>query len=179
MVQSGNTEYRELEFARKTRFSKEYFSLKISRIGIANSSTQGIFLMHNNISELKKSKERLEYFRNFNLNLKTRLPDIMLNISSEGKILDFHSEQTSSLYISSESMVGKNISEFGLPDEFLSEFNQTFKQVLESGNSHKIQYNFKFDTIDYSYSATLLLSDTKEVMILVKKLDEKDNNFVI
>jgi PAS domain-containing protein len=179
MVQNGNTEYRELEFARKTRFSKEYFSLKISRIGIANSSTQGIFLMHNNISELKKSKERLEYFRNFNINLKTRLPDIMLNISSEGKILDFHSEQSSSMYISSESMLGKNISEFGLPDEFLIEFNQTFKQVLESGNSHKIQYNFKFDTIDYSYSATLLLSDTKEVMILVKKLDEKDNNFVI
>jgi PAS domain-containing protein len=179
ILQSGNTDYRELEFARTSRFSKEYFSLKISRIGIGNSSIQGIFLMHNNISELKKTKERLEYFRNFSKNLKIRLPDIMLNISSEGKILDFHSEETSSLYISSEAMLGKNISEFGLPDEFLIEFNQTFKQVLESGNSHKIQYNFKFDSISYSYSATLLLSDIKEVMILVKKLDERDSNFLI
>ena len=179
MVQSGNTDYRELEFSRILRFSKEYFSLKISRIGTNNSSIHGIFLMHNNISELKRAKERLDYIRNFSLNLKTRIPDIMLNLSSDGKILDFHSEVTSSMYISSEAMVGKNIADLDLPDEFLNEFNQTLKQVLESGNSHKIQYNFNFDSIYYSYSATLLLSDTNEVMILVKKLDEKDSNNVI
>lgn len=178
LVKSGNTNYRELEFTREARFSKEFYSLKISRIGIDSSSFHGIFLMHNNISELKKNKERSEFFRNFRLSLKNKLPDIMLNLNADGKILDFYSEPTSSMYFSPEAMVGRNLIDFGLPDEFILEFNQTLKQVINSGNSHKIQYNFNFDSIDYSYSATLLLSDTKEVMIFVKKLEEKASDLI-
>ncbi len=168
----GESGYREIEIEKYSPPNKEYLSLKISEI--RNSSFQGAILMHHNISELKRAKNKFEHLKAIHLQLETVLPDVMLNINQEGFITDFHADKTSSLYFPKESMIGKQVQEFSLPESVFLELEKTFSQVMETGNSHKIGYHFEIERTAYSYEACFLKSDSEELMVVLKKLEEID-----
>jgi hypothetical protein len=144
--------------------------MKISEI--KNASFHGVCLMHNDISELKRAKMRLDYIKSINVNLKTVLPDIMLNMNKDLFITDFHSDKTSSLYFPKERMVGKNLLELNLAESVILDLKKTISQVFSTGNSYTIHYNFELDSISYSYEARFMKSDEEEIMVVLKKLGD-------
>jgi PAS domain-containing protein len=168
----GEQGYREFEIEKYSPPQKEFLSLKISEI--RNSSFHGAILMHHNISELKRAKNKLKHLKAIHLQLETVLPDIMLNLTKEGTIKDFHADKSSSLYFPKESMIGKNLKEFSLPESVFLELEKTFSQVMETGNSHKIRYHFEVEKTAYTYEACFLKSDSEELMVVLKKLKEID-----
>ena len=171
-VFSGNFHYREIEISRLRDLKTEFFSLKISEI--KSSFFEGFLLMHNDISDLKNTKIKLDYFRSLDLSLKTVLPDILVNIKKNGDITDFYSEKTSSLYFPRESMVGNNIFQIGIPENITNQIQNTIQEVIFTGNSHSIRYEFEYDEIFYMYEAKFIHSDIDEIMIYLKKHKETD-----
>jgi hypothetical protein len=176
-VLNGNIGYSELELEKSYSHKLEFISMKISEI--KNASFHGVCLMHNDITELKKAKMRLEYINSINVNLKTVLPDIMLNMNKELFITDFHSDKTSSLYFPKERMVGKNLMELNLTESVSKDLKNTISQVFSTGNSYTIHYNFELDSVSYSYEARFLKSDEEEIMVVLKKLEDSEANYFI
>ena len=176
-VLNGNIGYSELELEKSHSHKLEFISMKISEI--KNASFHGVCLMHNDITELKKAKMRLEYIKSINVNLKTVLPDIMLNMNKELFITDFHSDKTSSLYFPKERMVGKNLLDLNLTESVSKDLKKTISQVFSTGNSYTIHYNFELDSISYSYEARFLKSDEEEIMVVLKKLEDSEVNYYI
>jgi PAS domain S-box-containing protein len=176
-VLDGNLGYSEMELEEIQNHKLVYISMKISEI--KNASFHGVCLMHNDISELKKAKMRLDYFKFININLKTVLPDIMLNMNKDLFITDFHSDKTSSLYFPKERMVGKNLLELNLTESVILDLKKTISQVFFTGNSYTIHYNFELDSISYSYEAKFMKSDEEEIMVVLKKLEDSEVNYFI
>jgi len=176
-VLNGNIGYSELVLEKIYSHKLEYISMKISEI--KNVSFHGVCLMHNDVSELKRAKMRLDYIKSINVNLKTVLPDIMLNMNKDLFITDFHSDKTSSLYFPKERMVGKNLMELNLAESVILDLKNTISQVFSTGNSHTIHYNFELDSVSYSYEARFLKSDEEEIMVVLKKLEDSKVNYFI
>lgn len=164
--------YREIEFRRKKNFTVEYFSLKISRL--ENSFFRGYFLMHNNITDLKQAKNRVDYFQKISSSLDEITPDILLNVSDTGDILDFSADKSSSLYFPKSEMIGKNIFHLGIPDSLLDDIENIFLRCKNSEGTHTVRYDFSIDTTDYSYEAKFYTPDKKEFLISFKKIDERE-----
>jgi len=176
-VLEGKIGYSEMELEKIQNHKLAYISMKISEI--KNASFHGVCLMHNDISELKKAKMRLAYFKSINVHLKTVLPDIMLNMNKDLYITDFHSDKTSSLYFPKDRMVGKSLLELNLSESVLIDLKKTISQVFSTGNSHTIHYNFDLDSISYFYEARFLKSDDEEIMVVLKKLEDSEANYFI
>lgn len=171
-VLRNSVPYRELEFRRLRNYKIEYFSLKISRL--KNSWFSGIFLLHNNITDLKQAKNRIEYFKRIEKSLLRVTPDILLNVDINGLIKDFSAEKSSSLYFPKDKMIGMSLFGLGIPESVEGEIKRIFQSCSVSETIQTIRYDFSFDGFEYSYEARFLSLHPEEIFIVFKKLEERE-----
>jgi hypothetical protein len=168
--------YKKYEFQFTHENSTYWYSLEYNKID--NESFQGSFLLHQDITTWKKIESDFLKTNRIEKALKTALPDLLLNINLEGKIIDFHANRNSSLYMIRDLIIGKNIHDFEIPTNLIQELTDTIQQVVESGNAHIIKYHFMHKTKEYTYEARIAKIDPTEALFFLKKIENHTNRTI-
>lgn len=161
-------EYKNIEFEYKKDLDTYWYALELNQI--KNESFSGFFILHKDITNQKKIELHLQKVSRMQNALKRALPDLLFNLTGEGIVTDFHADKDSSLYMIRELMIGKNLKDFDIPIGLFTEIMNTLQQVLKSGNSHIIRYQFQFKNKEYFYEARMARIDHFEAVVLLKRI---------
>ena len=133
-ILSGKSKYYEVNFDQMDGSGNKFcFSIKI--YPIRYESENGAIIFHTDTTLMKKQKEKLEKITEINEILK-KSQDVIINLNSEGTILDVYlSTECSSLFMKLNS-IGSNLWSLDLPEAFLEESKKTIERVKNTKNTY-------------------------------------------
>ncbi len=127
------------------------------------------------ISELKRTQEKLhQSVRNMESLLRT-MPDMMFILSRDGDYIDFWVEDDSDLVLSSESIIGKNVSELDLTEEKLQEILDCIHRALETGGVQSVDYELEFPSEIRFFEARLAAYENESVIAVIRDITTRKN----
>lgn len=114
---------------------------------------------------LLKSEQRLAA-------LLAAVPDKLLRVSREGKILDIEVKNPEDLYLPYAEMLNKNIVDF-LPVDVSSKFVELGEKVLATGQMATAEYRLAIRGSTRDFEARLALSAEDEILVIIRDITEE------
>ncbi len=109
---------------------------------------------------LKKSEQR-------NRALLDAIPDLVFNITAEGKIINYHTADPSQLIVDPEKIIGSNFRDI-LPEDLSSGIQQTITKSLKTHNLESYEYSIDIKEIKRYYEARIKEFVDNEVLVLIR-----------
>ncbi len=156
--------YLNIEFQYNNESRKYWYSLELTKI--QNESFSGFFLLHRDLTIQKQVELELERLNKIQQALQKILPNLIFNLTKEGKVIDFHSSKNFSLNILEDLKVGKNLQDLNIPPFLLTEILNTVQNVLKTGNSQVLQFQNQTEF----YEVRIAQVDLEEVLVILKKI---------
>jgi len=160
--------YLNIEFQYSSCSKTYWYSIEMTKI--QNESFSGFFLLHRDFTAQKKAELELERLSKIQQALQKILPNLILNLTKEGKVIDFHADKDSSLNILGDLKVGKNLQDLDIPSSLLTEILNKVHEVLETGSSQVIKHPIQFKNQTYIYETRIAQIDLEEVLVILKKI---------
>jgi PAS domain S-box-containing protein len=163
---AGKTVHAEHEMYRKDGTS---FLVEISSKRLPNGGFQGIA---RDITERKQAEEALRNSESKNRALIEVVPDLMVQISKNGTIVDFGLEKGDPLITSPDQFIGKTVYDI-LPPEVAQRAIQNAEQALESGVMQIFEYQLPVKGSKQDFEARLVVSGQNEVLAIIRNISER------
>ncbi len=128
------------------------------------------------ISELKKTQQKLhQSVRNMASLLRT-MPDMMFVLTRDGEYLDFWVDvDDSELAMPQESIIGSSLNEIGLDEEKLHEILNCLKKALETGEVQSAEYELEIGSEHRFFEARLAPYAEESVLAVVRDITARRN----
>jgi PAS domain S-box-containing protein len=101
--------------------------------------SQAVQVTLNNITARKQAEQAAEQANAHRAAILNAFPDLMFELDSQRRILDYHTLEAEQLYLSPETFLGKNMTEL-LPKEAEEIISAALDGALESGSHHGAIY---------------------------------------
>ncbi|MBF2066391.1 MAG: PAS domain S-box protein [Calothrix sp. C42_A2020_038] len=145
----------ENQFARRTRELAETNEHLRQRIG---------FSVKTEAQLLQTTSELQEIFQAF--------PDIYFRIAKEGKILSYHAQDVSGLYVPPEQFLGKTVRDV-MPSDISEKFEKAIIELEQTKSLVAIEYSLSTSEGEKSYEARLLPSTQEQVIVIVRDITQR------
>jgi len=134
-----NRSFENLEIKVRTKSGDILYGLfSVSVITILNKKYWLTVL--NDITDVKKSRLKLSLANEQLKATLNALPDLMLEIDSNGLILDYRASKSENLFINPDDFIGKNLNEI-LPEDAAIVINKGMSAALEKGEHYGSIYS--------------------------------------
>lgn len=100
------------------------------------------------------------------------LPDLYFRINADGIILDYLSGNSSDLYLSTEYLVGKRMTDI-LPKTAASQFEMAMIEVSENRTPINIEYSLALPTGEETYEARLLPFNSNQAIAIARNITKR------
>ena len=100
------------------------------------------------------------------------IPDLMFCVDLEGKFLDFRGSKNR-LLIPPEVIIGSNINDVPLLDQYKSHALTLIRHVINTGEAKHFEYHADVDGVTHYYEARIVKSETNEAVCLIRDISEK------
>ncbi|MDK2953608.1 MAG: hypothetical protein PWQ27_991 [Kosmotoga sp.] len=136
----------------------------------------GVVGIYRDITELKKSQEKLLESLRKNQALLNAIPDMIFVISRDGTYLDFKADREDLLAISPEKLIGKNIRDAGFDRNHLKQLFKGIEKALDTNKVQTVEYSLKTPAGLGYFEARIVALNEKEVLMLVRDITEQKKN---
>jgi PAS domain S-box-containing protein len=101
------------------------------------------------------------------------IPDLMLRLDAEGKILDYHASRPEELVVFPEEFIGKRIDEL-LPPKVGELFREHRQRTLEQQQSQQFEFTLDFPNRDsMSFEARMMASGERELVAILRNITDR------
>lgn len=128
-------------------------------------------LLANDVTERQKAEDQLLKTTSEMETVLHAFPDLYFWVDADDRIVNYHSMDTSQLYTSPESFLGKSIRE-ALPDELGQLLTSSVAEVRRTGSLVSVEYPLEMPTGDRHYEARLLPLPEERVIVIVRDITE-------
>lgn len=127
------------------------------------------------ITELKKTQEKLSWsVKNMDSLLRT-MPDMIFVLSRDGEYLDYWIEDENALAIPSSSLIGSKITELALDEDKLREIQDSIRSAVETGEIQSVEYDLELKVGHKFYEARLAPYEKDNVIAIIRDITERRN----
>lgn len=162
-----HTSHSERDMVEKVRGITRYgYVVKSSGDFVLQSSMEMAFALFNSHEEARKESIRSRTI------LRT-IPDMMFIVDRNGFFRDYsNGEDSDSLLIPPEKIIGSNIGVLFLPDE-QERLLELFRECLDSGNVQNYSYTLDIEGVQKIYDLRVAKLDDEEVLAIVRDITER------
>ncbi len=100
------------------------------------------------------------------------IPDLMVQVSNNGTIVDFGEEKGDKLLMPSEQFIGKTLYDI-LPPEVAQQALQNAVQTLESGKMRIFEYQLPVNNIRQDFEARLVVSGQDTALAIIRNISDR------
>jgi PAS domain S-box-containing protein len=124
------------------------------------------------LTERKKTEEKLRESEEKNRAILQALPDLMFVQSKDGIYLDCHAKDPKALLVEPEKFLGKNMSEV-LPPELGQAFARCFELVVQSSEPVIHEYSLPIQGEQRNYEARMVRHNGDKILSVVRDITER------
>ena len=124
------------------------------------------------ITESKRSEDALRESEERNQAILKAIPDLIFLQSREGVYLDYHAQDTGSLYVPPEYFLGKKLHDV-LPPELAAAFHDCFERALATGETQVHEYSLPIQDGIRWYEARIARCDGDRLLSVVRDITER------
>ncbi len=124
------------------------------------------------LTERKKTEEKLRESEEKNRAILQALPDLMFVQSKEGVYLDYHAKDPKALLVEPEKFLGKNMREV-LPAELAHAFSRCFESLRDASEPVIHEYSLSIDGQTRSYEARMVRHSGDQILSVVRDITER------
>jgi PAS domain S-box-containing protein len=99
-------------------------------------------------------------------------PDLLFSMDTDGRILDYRAEKTSSLYLPPEQFLGHRMRDV-LPAEVGQKFDQTLRETIDTNKVVSIEYCLPVSAGERWFEARLVPMNEGHVIAIVRDVTER------
>ncbi len=125
-------------------------------------------------SELTKLIDQLRNSENRIRALFKALPDMIFILNSHGIFLDYHNENTDTLYVPPETFIGKSINDV-FPRELADKFVKSIDNLFKTHKTQIEEYSINLHNEIHHFEARLVQCDANSIMGIVRDITERKN----
>ena len=124
------------------------------------------------ITERIQAEEALRNSESKNRALLEVIPDLMVQISRNGTIVDFGAEKDDELRMPPELYIGKTVFDI-LPPDVAQLSIQSVEETLESGKMQIVEYQLPVKGSKQDFEARFVVSGQNEVLAIIRNISER------
>ncbi|HKE55958.1 MAG TPA: ABC transporter substrate binding protein [Pyrinomonadaceae bacterium] len=124
------------------------------------------------ITERKRAENALRETEERNRAILRAVPDLMFLQTEDGVYLDYHAKDQRALMVPPEQFLGKNMSEFMLP-ELATTFRQAFKRAFETGETQIQEYDLQLNGEREWFEARIARCNGSKILSVVRDITER------
>lgn len=125
-------------------------------------------------SELIKLIDQLRNSENRIRALFKALPDMVFILNPQGIFLDYHHENTDTLYVPPETFIGKSINDV-FPRELADKFVKSIDNLFKTHETQIEEYSLNLYNAIHHFEARLVQCDANSIMGIVRDITERKN----
>lgn len=149
-----------------------YIHLKLSLLKDSQGRTTGIIGYGMDISDRKRTEEKLRLSEARNRAFLEALPDLIFRINKDGIFLDFHAENPSNLLMPDGEFIGQSVWDI-VPPEVAQQTMLCVEQALQTGKIQVFEYWLPKNGIHRDYEARIVKTGDDEVLAIVRDISER------
>jgi HD-GYP domain-containing protein (c-di-GMP phosphodiesterase class II) len=100
------------------------------------------------------------------------IPDLLLQMDSDGRIIDYRAGNPSSLFLPPAEFLGKRIQEI-LPAEIGDKYSAAIRQAILAGKSNPISYQLNLPDGEHWFEARLVAFDGNQISAILHDMTER------
>jgi PAS domain S-box-containing protein len=150
-VLAGEQAEFQLEYPCHSPLEQRWFRMSVTRMRGARA---GVVVSHISVTELKLAEQRILATQGELQATLQAVPDLMFELSLEGRIHNFHSPRRELLYGEPDGFLGKAMPEI-LPPDAAAVVMQALHQAHEAGFSSGLQYELPLDGGPHWFEASV------------------------
>ena len=124
------------------------------------------------LTERKKTEEKLRESEEKNRAILHALPDLMFVQSKDGVYLDYHAKDPKALLVEPEKFLGKNMQEV-LPEELAQVFARCFESLMDTSEPVIHEYSLLIDGETRNYEARMVRHNGDQILSVVRDITER------
>jgi PAS domain S-box-containing protein len=124
------------------------------------------------LTERKKTEEKLRASEEKNRAILQALPDLMFVQSKDGVYLDYHAREPKALFLEPEKFLGKNMREV-LPPEMAQVFARCFESLMDKSEPVIHEYSLSIDGETRHYEARMVRHNGDQILSVVRDITER------
>jgi len=122
-------------------------------------------------SERKWAEDNLRKSEEHYRTLMKAIPDLMFRLDSKGRIIDYHADDVSMLFVPPEKFLGKKYYEV-LPQNIADQYTEVMKKAKKSGEIEKYEYEAEINNELHFYEArTNYFGD--ETVVIIRDITDR------
>lgn len=136
----------------------------------------GFFVLVSDITPIKQANEKLHKSEAYNRAIVEALPDLVLVIGRDGRVLSSHASTKSMLRASSQPLVDRNVFDV-LPSVHSGKFLDSVHATLESQSLQELRIQLlALEQQDNVFEARLVPLDSNAVLCIVRDVSERERD---
>lgn len=155
---------------------KEGYVRWVRNTPVLRYDEQGVFVGYDglitDITERKQDEEKLRQSEARHKALLTAIPDLILRITGEGQLLDYHLGNHWHHALSADIYLSKNVQEV-LPSEIAYLILEWVEKVLKTGVPEEFEYRLNQSQTVQDYETRLVVSGPGEVLGIVRNITKQ------
>jgi len=124
------------------------------------------------LTERKKTEEKLRESEEKNRAILQALPDLMFVQSKDGVYLDYHAKDPKALLVEPEKFLGKNMREV-LPEELAQVLARCFESLMDTSEPVIHEYSLLIDGETRNYEARMVRHNGDKILSVVRDITER------
>jgi PAS domain S-box-containing protein len=124
------------------------------------------------LTERKKTEEKLRESEETNRAILQALPDLMFVQSQDGVYLDYHAKDPKALLVAPEKFLGKNMREV-LPPELAQTFARCFESLMDTRETVVQEYSLCIEGATRDYEARMVRHNGDKILSVVRDITER------
>lgn len=124
------------------------------------------------ITRRREAEDELKRINGRNRALLLANPDLMIIFSADGRIVDFHGEDASALYVPPDRFIGRYLDEV-LPPEIAEVTLENITRVTETGLPQRYEYSLEIRGGTRHFESRLVPSGDQEFLSIVRDITEQ------
>lgn len=148
------------------------FDAEVSLNSITVGERQFIQALVRDISKRVKADKALRESERKNKAILDAIPDLMIRISEQGRVLDYKTSDQQGLLPGEETVVGRNITEI-LPDVMAENLLMHVASALETGEARRYESELDIDGVARDYETRLVRSGPREALVIIRDITER------
>jgi PAS domain S-box-containing protein len=124
------------------------------------------------ITERKRAESALRESERKNKAILDAIPDLMLRISAEGRVIDYKISDQQTLLITSKRLLDRNLDDI-LPGPMAEKALLHMQKALQSGEGQQYESEMRYGDETKDYETRLVRSGTTEVLIIIRDVTER------
>ena len=124
------------------------------------------------LTERKKTEEKLRESEEKNRAILQALPDLMFVQTKDGVYLDYHAKDPKTLLVEPEKFLGKNMQEV-LPEELAQTFARCFESLTDASEPVIQEYSLLIDGETRNYEARMVRHSGDQILSVVRDITER------